>query len=81
MQAQGVRVAKGHTALATLATKSRCGCPADNSVGQLPDKERDKMDLLGFALVFPFALGALLAWLGVDFTDKSFYADKESEVR
>jgi hypothetical protein len=35
------------------------------------------MDLLGLALVAPFAVGALLAYLGVDFTDKSFYEPKD----
>jgi hypothetical protein len=37
------------------------------------------MDLLGLALVFPFALGALLALLGVDFTDKGFYLKSKNE--
>lgn len=31
------------------------------------------MDLLGLALVAPFAVGFLLSCLGVDFTDKNFF--------
>lgn len=35
------------------------------------------MDLLGLALVAPFAVGALLSLLGVDFTDKRFIEPKD----
>lgn len=36
------------------------------------------MDLLGLALVAPFAIGLLLSYLGVDFTDKKFFDREDS---